>query len=44
MLTSGQPSRLSREDAMALLAEAHRAQPELERLTTGRRRLVDGAG
>jgi hypothetical protein len=26
---------------MALLAEAHRAQRELERLTTGLRRLVD---
>jgi hypothetical protein len=30
MLTPGQPSGLTREDAMALLAEAHRAQRELE--------------
>jgi hypothetical protein len=43
MLTSGQPSGLTREQAMALLADAHRAQRELERLTTGLRRLVDGA-
>jgi hypothetical protein len=44
MLTPGQPAGLSREEAMALLAEAHRAQRELERLTTGLRRLVAEAG
>jgi hypothetical protein len=42
VLPPGQPSGLSREDAMALLADAQRARRELDRLITGLRKEVDG--
>jgi hypothetical protein len=41
MLAPGQPAGLTREEAMALLAEVRRASTELERLTTGLRALLD---
>jgi hypothetical protein len=44
MLSPGQPAGLSREEAMALVADMGRARRELERLMTGLRRLVDEAG
>jgi hypothetical protein len=41
MLTPGQPAVLSREEAMAVLADVQRARRELERLMTVLRQLVD---
>jgi hypothetical protein len=43
MLTPGQPAGLTREDAMALLAEVRSARVELERLILGLRTLLDEA-
>ena len=44
LLTPGQPAGLSREDAMALLADLRTARRELERLIVGLRRLLDSVG
>jgi len=41
MLAPGQPAGLTREEAMALLAEVRRASGELDRLVTGLRALLD---
>jgi hypothetical protein len=41
-LSPGQPAGLSREEAMALLAELRTARQELERLMAGLRRLLEG--
>jgi hypothetical protein len=41
MLAPGQPAGLSREEAMALLADVRRASAELDRLVTGLRALLD---
>ena len=41
MLAPGQPAGLNREEAMALLAEAHRASARLDRLVAGLRALLD---
>jgi hypothetical protein len=43
LLSPGQPAGLSREDAMALLAELRAARHELERLIAGLRELLDSA-
>ena len=41
MLAPGQPAGLTREEAMGLLTEAHRASARLDRLVTGLRALLD---
>ena len=41
MLAPGQPAGLTREEAMALLAEVRRASAELHRLVRGLRALLD---
>jgi hypothetical protein len=41
MLAPGQPAGLTREEAMALLAEVRRASAELDRLVSGLRALLD---
>jgi hypothetical protein len=43
LLAPGQPAGLTREAAMELLTELRTAQDELERLTAGLRRLLEGA-
>ena len=41
MLSPGQPAGLSREEAMALLADLQRARRGFERLESGLRRLLE---
>jgi hypothetical protein len=41
LLSPGQPAGLSREDAIALLADLREARRELERLTAGLRQLLN---
>ncbi len=43
LLTPGQPSGLSREEAVALVSDLRWARRELERLMTGLRQLLDGS-
>jgi hypothetical protein len=41
MLAPGQPAGLTREEAMALLADVRRTSAELDRLVAGLRSLLD---